>query len=157
MGSLSCVLHVHAQPFISPVACLLCSCCVVLWFRAICIHGCVVCACCWCCCCLCFFFSLLLLFCLVFLSVCLLTRAPGGSPPGFPTRDVFCLVSCDMNHLICDNYTTRLFTLRCEFNPVSKPLVCVQTQFSLFLIIVLCENVLFTKYWYYNKVVDQVK
>ena len=83
-----CIACAHTHTFIRPVACLLCSCCVVLWFRAIRIHGCVVCACCWCCCCLCF----LLLFCFVFFSVCLLTGALGGSPPRFPTEAVGCLL-----------------------------------------------------------------
>ena len=73
-----------------------------------------------------FFFSLLL-FCFFSLFVCLqvfLVALRLDSPQR--PRDVFCLVSCDMNHLICDdNYTTRLFTLCCVFNPVSKLVVCV--------------------------------
>jgi len=65
--------------------CIACTC--PLRFRAIRILGCAVGACCWCCCC----FSLLL-FCFVFFSVCLLSGAPGGSPPGFPTEAVDCLL-----------------------------------------------------------------
>ena len=42
----SCMfMHTHTHTFISPVACSLSSCCVVLWFEVIYIHSCVVCDC----------------------------------------------------------------------------------------------------------------
>ena len=86
-----CVLHVyaHTYTFISPVACSLRSCFVVLWFEVICIHSCVVCDCCY----LCFFFVCLIVCLFVrFFSAYLLTGAPGGSKAGFPTEAVDCLL-----------------------------------------------------------------
>ena len=87
MGPMPCVLHVHAQThtFIRPVTCLLCSCCVVLWFLG---HPYPQ----LCCMRLLLVLLLFVLFFVGFFSVCLLTGAPGGSLPGFPTEAVGCLL-----------------------------------------------------------------
>ena len=77
----------HTHTFISPVACSLSSCCVILWFQVIHNHSCVVCDCCY----LCFFCSFACLF-VCFFSACLLSGAPAGSKTGFTTEAVVAAV-----------------------------------------------------------------
>ena len=91
VGPVPCVLHVHAHTHtsISPVACSLSSCCVILWFEVIYIHSCVVCDCCYLCffvcLCVCLFFCFSLLVCFQVLLVAQRLDSP-------QTWIVFCFV-----------------------------------------------------------------